>query len=89
MLRSKLVVDRQRETWRKVRLGGTFVTSPCCRFGKSDLPLTMQGTVMDERKRPEPEIVPPVPKTEPRRDSVEVPPDKDAPEKQSPSAEER
>jgi len=50
----------------------------------------MQGTVMDERKRPEPEIVPPVPKTEPRRDSVEVPPDKDAPEKQSPtSAEER
>jgi len=41
---------------------------------------------MDERKRPEPEIVPSVP----RRSSVEVPPDKDAPEKQSPtSAEER
>jgi hypothetical protein len=50
----------------------------------------MKGTVMDERKRPEPEIVPPVPKTEPRRGSVEVPPDKDAPEKQSPtSAKER
>jgi hypothetical protein len=45
---------------------------------------------MDERNRPEPEIVPPVPKTEPRHGSVEVPPDKDAPETQSPtSAEER
>jgi hypothetical protein len=45
---------------------------------------------MDERKRPEPEIVLAVPKTEPRAGSVEVPPDKDAPEKRSPtSAEER
>ena len=41
---------------------------------------------MDERKQPEPEIVPPVPKTEPRRGSVEVPPDKDAPEKQTPTS---
>jgi len=44
---------------------------------------------MDEQKRPEPEIMPPVPRTEPRRGSVEVPEveiplDKDAPEKQSP-----
>jgi len=46
--------------------------------------------VMDERKRPEPGIVPPVPKTEPRRGSVEVPPDKDALEMPSPtSVEER
>jgi hypothetical protein len=46
--------------------------------------------VMDEPKRPEPEIVPPVTETEPRREGVEVPPDKDAPEKRSPaSAEER
>lgn len=45
---------------------------------------------MDERKRAEPEIVPPVPKTEPRCGSVELPSDKDAPEKQSPTrAEER
>ncbi len=45
---------------------------------------------MDERKQPEPEIALPVPKTEPRRGSVQVPPDKDAPEKRSPtSAEER
>ena len=41
---------------------------------------------MDEPKRPEPEIPPPVPKTEPRRESVEVPPDKDAPEKRSPTS---
>jgi len=39
---------------------------------------------MDEQKRPEPEIVPPVPKTEPRRVSVDVPLDKDAPKKHSP-----
>ncbi len=49
---------------------------------------------MDEQKRPEPEIMPRVPKTEPRRGSVEVPdvevpdveipPDKGIPEKQSP-----
>jgi len=45
---------------------------------------------MDEPKRPEPEIVPPVPETEPRREGVEVPLDKDAPEKCSPvRAEER
>ena len=34
--------------------------------------------------------MPPVPKTEPRQGGMEVPPDKDAPQKQSPiSAEER
>jgi hypothetical protein len=41
---------------------------------------------MDEPKRREPEIVPPVPETEPRRESVEVPPDKNAPEKRSPTS---
>jgi hypothetical protein len=41
---------------------------------------------MDERKQSEPEIVPPVPKTKPRRGTVEVPPDKDAPEKRSPTS---
>jgi len=45
---------------------------------------------MDQPKRPEPEIAPPVPKTEPRRGDVEIPPDKDVPEKRSPaSGEER
>jgi len=47
-------------------------------------------TFMDQPKRPEPEIAPPVPKTEPRRGDVEIPPDKDVPEKRSPaSGEER
>ena len=47
-------------------------------------------TTMDERKQPEPEIMPPVPKTEPQPGGVEIPPDKDPPQKQSPiSAEER
>jgi hypothetical protein len=45
---------------------------------------------MDERKQPKPEIMPPVPKTEPQPRGVEIPPDKDPPQKQSPiSAEER
>jgi hypothetical protein len=45
---------------------------------------------MDEPKRLEPEIVPRAPKTEPRREGEEVPPDKDPIEKRSPaSAEER
>jgi hypothetical protein len=48
-------------------------------------PLTKRDW-MDEPKRPEPEIVQPVPKTEPRRESVEVPPDKDAPEKPTPTS---
>jgi hypothetical protein len=34
----------------------------------------------DDRKGPEPEIMPPVPKEEPER----IPPDKDAPQKESP-----
>jgi len=41
---------------------------------------------MDQRKHPEPEIAPPVPKTEPRREGVEIPPDKDVPEKRSPTS---
>jgi hypothetical protein len=41
---------------------------------------------MEEPKPPAPEIVPPVPETEPRRDIVEVPPDKDAPEKRRPAS---
>jgi hypothetical protein len=40
---------------------------------------------MDQPKRPEPEIMPPVPKTEPQRPVSETPPDEDAPQKDSPS----
>jgi hypothetical protein len=43
-------------------------------------------TVMDEPKRPEPEIAPPVPKTQPKPGGVEIPPDKDTPEKRSPAS---
>jgi hypothetical protein len=39
----------------------------------------------NEPKRQEPEIMPPVPKTEPQRIQPEIPPDKDAPEKNSPT----
>ena len=38
----------------------------------------------NESKRQEPEIMPPVPEVEPKRSIPEIPPDKDAPEKQSP-----
>jgi hypothetical protein len=51
----------------------------------------MKGTVMDEQKRPEPEIMPRVPKTEPRRGSVEVPdveiPDVEIPDVEIPDVE--
>jgi hypothetical protein len=40
---------------------------------------------MDQPKRPEPEIMPPVPKAEPQRPVSETPPDEDAPQKDSPS----
>ena len=39
----------------------------------------------NEPERQEPEIMPPVPKTEPQRIQPEIPPDKDAPEKNSPT----
>lgn len=40
-----------------------------------------EGAVMDrEPKMQEPEIMPPVPKVAPGRNSPEIPPDKDAPE---------
>jgi len=38
----------------------------------------------NEPKRQEPEIMPPVTEVEPERRIPEIPPDKDAPEKQSP-----
>jgi hypothetical protein len=38
----------------------------------------------DEPKRQEPEIMPPVPQEEPQRNVPEIPPDKDAPEKDAP-----
>jgi hypothetical protein len=38
----------------------------------------------NEPIRPQPEIMPPVPSTEPQRQTPEIPPDKDAPEKNSP-----
>jgi hypothetical protein len=44
-----------------------------------------KGLAMDdEPKRVEPEIIPPVPETEPGRSAPEIPPDKDAPEKNGP-----
>lgn len=39
----------------------------------------------EQPKQPEPEIMPPVPKVEPRQGGVEIPPDKDAPERESPT----
>jgi hypothetical protein len=39
---------------------------------------------MDQPKQPEPEIMPPVPKTEPQRTMPEIP-NQDAPEKSSPT----
>jgi hypothetical protein len=44
---------------------------------------------MSDPKRQEPEIMPPVPNTEPRRSTPEIPADKDAPEKTSPARGER
>jgi hypothetical protein len=42
-------------------------------------------TIMDnDPKRPEPEIMPTHPKEEPERVRPEIPPDKDAPQKESP-----
>jgi hypothetical protein len=38
----------------------------------------------DEPKKQEPEIMPPVPQEEPQRNVPEIPPDKDAPEKEAP-----
>jgi hypothetical protein len=46
---------------------------------------SIEGRDMDEPKRQQPEIMPPVPKTEPQRGVPEIPPDKDAPEKSSPT----
>jgi len=43
----------------------------------------------DEPKRQEPEIMPPVPEVEPRPEPAEIPPDKDAPEKNAPTTEEK
>jgi hypothetical protein len=44
---------------------------------------------MDDPKRQEPEIMPPVPITEPQRSTPEIPADKDVPEKNSPTRGER
>jgi hypothetical protein len=38
----------------------------------------------DDRNRPQPEIMPPAPKEQPERIPPEIPPDKDAPQKESP-----
>jgi hypothetical protein len=40
---------------------------------------------MDDPKRQQPEIMPPLPMTEPQRGVPEIPPDIDAPEKSSPT----
>lgn len=39
----------------------------------------------NEPKKPEPEIMPPVPNRAPERTVPEIPPDKDAPEKETPT----
>jgi hypothetical protein len=39
----------------------------------------------DNPKKQEPEIMPPVPQVEPERGVPEIPPDKDAPEKEAPT----
>ena len=44
-----------------------------------------EATMDNEPKRPAPEIMPPVPKTEPQRSEPEIPADKDAPVKDSPT----
>jgi hypothetical protein len=46
--------------------------------------VTSEGN-MDQPKRPKPEIMPPVPNTEPQRTVPEIPPNQDAPEKRSPT----
>jgi hypothetical protein len=43
----------------------------------------------DGSRQPEPEIMPPVPKAQPQRSTPEIPADKDAPEKESPTQGER
>lgn len=40
---------------------------------------------MDQQQRPDPEIKPPRPDPQPRQSVPEIPNDKDAPEKQSPT----
>ena len=55
--------------------------------------ITLPGTKGDamngEPKKREPEITPPVPEVEPERNILEIPPDKDAPEKKAPVRGER
>jgi hypothetical protein len=59
---------------------GTFAASQGCFLKR-----VARTEAMDQPKRPEPEIMPPVPKTEPQRPVSETPPDEDAPQKDSPS----
>jgi hypothetical protein len=46
--------------------------------------LKRRATPWTTNKKQEPEIMPPVPKVEPERPGPEIPPDKDAPERESP-----
>jgi hypothetical protein len=46
---------------------------------------TGRMTMDNESKQPKPEIMPPLPNTEPRRGKPEIPPDEDAPERQQPT----
>jgi len=49
------------------------------------LSIELKGDAMNEEpKKQEPEIMPPVPVVEPDRNTPEIPPDKDAPEKKGP-----
>lgn len=49
----------------------------------------MTNEPANEPKREMPEIAPPVPEVQPQRTEPEIPPDKDAPEKNSPARGER
>jgi hypothetical protein len=62
--------------------------SPACVVLRSfDVQVGQARDIMtdNEPKRPEPEIMPPVPNTEPQRSQPEIPADKDAPAKDSPA----
>src|SRR5580692_3060592 len=74
-------VAEQRPTSPKVRQTGTFMAPRGC----FDSTLRTPKAIMDQPKRPEPEIMPPVPNTEPQRTVPEIPPNQDAPEKRSPT----
>jgi hypothetical protein len=84
MLRLNGVFAHQRPNGRESSPSGTFV-SPLCYFPAGDFIQAGSVDMDSEPKQPKPEIMPPVPQTEPRRETPEIPPDKNAPERQQPT----